>query len=170
MLGNHGLSWGPKHHPAPEPVPVFSFPYELFARAQERKVALLIRLPLASGLLGGKMTKTTQFAVDDHRNFNRDGQQFNVGETFAGLPFELGVELADELKTIAPLGISLPQMALRWCLDFPAVTAIIPGASRPEQARANAAAANCAPLTPELHRQLAEFYRAKVSANIRGPY
>jgi aryl-alcohol dehydrogenase-like predicted oxidoreductase len=143
---------------------------ELFTQAQTRKVALLIRLPLASGLLGGKMTASTQFPADDHRNFNRDGQQFNVGETFAGLPFEKGVALADELKAMLPTEMTLPQMALRWCLDFPAVTAIIPGARNPEQARANAAAAALAPLPAELHRKLAAFYRDKVSAQIRGPY
>jgi aryl-alcohol dehydrogenase-like predicted oxidoreductase len=143
---------------------------DLFAQAQARKVALLIRLPLASGLLGGKMTQSTQFAADDHRNFNRDGQQFNVGETFAGLPFERGVALADELKTLLPDGMTLPQMALRWCLDFPAVTAIIPGARNPDQALANAAAADLPPLPVELHRKLAGFYRDKVSAQIRGPY
>jgi len=143
---------------------------ELFAQAQERKVALLIRLPLASGLLGGKMTAATSFAASDHRNYNRNGEKFNVGETFAGLPFEQGVALADELKTMLPEGMTLPQMALRWCLDFPAVTAIIPGASKPEQARANAAAAALAPLPPELHRRLAAFYRERVSAHIRGPY
>jgi aryl-alcohol dehydrogenase-like predicted oxidoreductase len=143
---------------------------ELFARALDRKVALLVRLPLASGLLGGRMTKDTRFPADDHRNFNRDGQKFNVGETFAGLPFERGVELAEELKAMVPAGLTLPQMALRWCLDFPAVTAIIPGARNPEQAKANAAAADLIPLSPALHERLSDFYTQKVSAQIRGPY
>jgi len=143
---------------------------ELFAEAKQRGVALLVRLPLASGLLGGKMTKSTTFAANDHRNFNRDGQAFNVGETFAGLPFEKGVELADELKTLVPPGFSLAEMALRWCLDFDAVSVIIPGAKNPEQARANTRASALPPLSRELHERLRTFYAQKVAAHIRGPY
>jgi aryl-alcohol dehydrogenase-like predicted oxidoreductase len=141
-----------------------------FAEAKKRNVALLVRLPLASGLLGGKMTKATRFPPEDHRNYNRDGQQFNVGETFAGLPFEKGVELADGLKPMIPAGYTLPEMALRWCLDFDAVTAIIPGAKNPEQARANARASSLAPLPAALHARLREFYERNVSAHIRGIY
>ena len=86
-------------------------------------MALIVRLPLASGLLSGKYKHDTQFAATDHRNFNRDGQKFNVGETFAGLAwFVEGVQLADGLKTMLPAGMSLAQMALRWCLDFDAVS------------------------------------------------
>jgi aryl-alcohol dehydrogenase-like predicted oxidoreductase len=144
--------------------------HTLFDEAKKRKVALLVRLPLASGLLGGKMTKATRFPPDDHRNFNRDGQQFNVGETFAGLPFEKGVDLAEALKLLVPAGYTLPEMALRWCLDFDAVTAIIPGASNPEQARANARASSLPPLPAALHARLAEFYKREVSAHIRGVY
>lgn len=142
----------------------------LFAEAKQRQVALLIRLPLASGLLGGKMTKATAFPANDHRNFNRDGQQFNVGETFAGLPFAKGVELADALKSLVPAGITMAGMALRWCLDFEAVSAIIPGARNPEQARANARASALAPLGAGLHARLADFYAREVTAHIRGPY
>lgn len=142
----------------------------LFAEAKRRQVALLVRLPLASGLLGGKMTKTTTFPESDHRNYNRDGQAFNVGETFAGLPFEKGVDLAERLKAFVPAGFTLPEMALRWCLDFDAVSAIIPGAKNPEQARANARAAALPPLAPELQAKLAEFYAREVAAYIRGPY
>lgn len=144
--------------------------HTLFEEAKKRRVALLVRLPLASGLLGGKMTKATRFGPGDHRNFNRDGQQFNVGETFAGLPFEKGVDLADALKPLVPAGFTLPEMALRWCLDFDAVTAIIPGASNPLQARANARVSSLAPLTAELHARLADFYGREVSAHIRGLY
>lgn len=142
----------------------------LFDEAKRRKVALLVRLPLASGLLGGKMTKATTFPADDHRNFNRDGAAFNVGETFAGLPFAKGVELADALKPLAPSGMTLPEMALRWCLDFDAVSAIIPGAKNPEQARANARASDLPPLSPELHAKLAAFHDRDVAPHIRGPY
>ena len=144
--------------------------YTLFAEAKQRNVALLVRLPLASGLLGGKMTKGMTFPANDHRNFNRDGQQFNVGETFAGLPFEKGVELADALKAFVPAGMSMSEMALRWCLDFDAVSVIIPGARNPEQAIGNARASARAPLGPELHARLAEFYAREVAAQIRGPY
>jgi aryl-alcohol dehydrogenase-like predicted oxidoreductase len=144
--------------------------HELFQVAQSRNIALLVRLPLASGLLGGKMTQQTTFGPSDHRNFNRDGQQFNVGETFAGLEFSKGVELADELKAMVPEGMSLSDMALRWCLDFPAVSAIIPGAKNPEQAKANARASTLPRLSPELHQKLSDFYSRKVADHIRGPY
>jgi aryl-alcohol dehydrogenase-like predicted oxidoreductase len=142
----------------------------LFAAAQKKQVAILARLPLASGLLGGKMTAATKFPANDHRNFNRDGQQFNVGETFAGLPFAKGVELAEALKAFAQAGLALPDLALRWCLDFEAVTAVIPGARNPDQARANARASALPPLGPELHARLADFYSRQVAPHIRGPY
>ena len=142
----------------------------LFAEAQARRVALLVRLPLASGLLGGKMTAATTFPANDHRNFNRDGAQFNVGETFAGLPFAKGVALADALKPLVPAGLTLADMALRWCLDCEAVSVIIPGAKNPGQAQANARASDLAPLGTELHGRLAEFYAREVTAHIRGPY
>ncbi len=144
--------------------------HALFDEAKRRRVALLVRLPLASGLLGGKMTKATSFPADDHRNFNRDGAAFNVGETFAGLPFDKGVELADALKSFLPAGLTLPELALRWCLDFDAVTAIIPGAKNPEQARANTRASSLAPLPKDLHAKLADFYTREVAPHIRGPY
>lgn len=142
----------------------------LFDRARAAGVALIVRLPLASGLLGGKMTKTTAFAADDHRNFNRDGAAFNVGETFAGLPFAKGVELADMLKAHVPPGLTMAEMALRWCLDFEAVSVVIPGAKSPEQAHANIRAASLAPLGSTRHVQLASFYERHVAAHIRGPY
>ena len=142
----------------------------LFDQAQAACVALIVRLPLASGLLSGKYKKDTQFAPSDHRTYNRDGQAFNVGETFAGLPFETGVDLADALKPLVPAGMTMAQMALRWCLDFPAVTAIIPGAKNPAMAEANAAVSDLPPLPPALHQQLREFYGARVADSIRGPY
>jgi aryl-alcohol dehydrogenase-like predicted oxidoreductase len=142
----------------------------LFAAAQARQVALIVRLPLASGLLAGKFTQATRFPVNDHRNYNRDGQSFNVGETFAGLPFPRGVELADALKPLVPAGCTMAEMALRWCLDFDAVGVIIPGAKNPQQAHANARASDLSPLPRELHAQLAGFYHREVQAHIRGPY
>jgi aryl-alcohol dehydrogenase-like predicted oxidoreductase len=116
------------------------------------------------------MTKATSFPADDHRNFNRDGAAFNVGETFAGLPFAKGVELADALKPQVPAGLTMAEMALRWCLDFEAVSVIIPGAKNPEQARANIRAGSLAPLSVTKHVQLAAFYERHVAAHIRGPY
>jgi aryl-alcohol dehydrogenase-like predicted oxidoreductase len=145
-------------------------PIEFFAEAQSKGVALIVRLPLASGLLSGKFTKETTFAANDHRNFNRDGQQFNPGETFAGLRFEEGIELTDELKSLAPAGLTLAQMALRWILDFAAVSVVIPGASNPAQAGRNATASQLPPLDADLHARLQDFYRDRVAASIRGPY
>ena len=142
----------------------------LFAEAERRQVALIVRLPLASGLLAGKYSKETKFAEADHRNYNRDGQAFNVGETFAGLPFETGVEFADALKPFVPAGMTMAQMALRWCLDFPAVTTIIPGAKDPVMARANAAVSALPSLPSELHTKLTLFYAEHVEESVRGPY
>jgi aryl-alcohol dehydrogenase-like predicted oxidoreductase len=142
----------------------------LFDTARAGGVALIVRLPLASGLLGGRMTRATKFPAEDHRNFNRDGAAFNVGETFAGLPFEKGVDLADALKPAVPAGLSMSEFALRWCLDFDAVSVIIPGARSPEQARANIRAGSLAPLGTTQHVKLAAFYEREVAAHIRGPY
>ena len=143
---------------------------ELLPRAREKGVGIIVRLPLASGLLAGKMTKDTTFKEGDHRNFNRNGQLFNVGETFAGIPFAKGVELADQLKEMVPAGLSVAQMALRWILDHEAVSAVIPGASSPAQAQANAAISDLDPLPAELHQRLAEFYEDQVHEYIRGAY
>jgi len=102
---------------------------DLFSLAKDQSVGIIVRLPVASGLLTGKFTPESKFVDTDHRNFNRDGQHFNVGETFAGLPFEKGVELADALKEFVPTGMSMSQMALRWILDYDAVSVVIPGAT-----------------------------------------
>lgn len=142
----------------------------LFETAKKKGVAIIVRLPVASGLLAGKFTKDSRFAPRDHRTFNRDGQAFNVGETFAGLPFEYGVELADALKPHVPAGWTMAQWAMRWCLDFDAVTTVIPGATRAEQARDNAAASRMPPLSPETHKTLRAFYKERVASHIRGPY
>lgn len=142
----------------------------IFEQAKEKNIALIIRLPVASGLLTGKFTKQSTFAKNDHRTFNRDGQAFNVGETFAGLPFELGVDLADELKQYVPPEMTMTQFALRWILDFDAVSVIIPGASRPQQAIDNAKASDFPPLSEDLHETLKDFYEQKVKSHIRGVY
>lgn len=143
---------------------------ELFGKAKEKGVSIIARVPLASGLLSGKMNKSTTFDDTDHRNFNRDGAAFNVGETFAGLPFDKGVELTEELASFKPEGMTLAQMALRWILDHDAVSVVIPGASRPAQAVDNAAISSMAPLSSELHKKLETFYVEKVAEHIRGPY
>jgi aryl-alcohol dehydrogenase-like predicted oxidoreductase len=142
----------------------------LFEFAQAKDVAIIVRLPLASGLLTGKINLATKFPKTDHRNFNRDGQSFNVGETFAGLKFEDGVRLAGELKSFVPEGMTMAQMALRWILDFEAVTTIIPGASRPEQIASNVSASDLPKLTPQLHDQLTKWYETNVADKIRGKY
>ena len=153
---------------------------ELFAEAKEKGVAIIVRLPLASGLLAGKYSKGTTFGPQDHRTFNRDGEQFNVGETFAGLPFAKAVELTDQLKPILGVGVkgesttgggpTMADLALRWILDFDAVTTVIPGASRPAQAVANVKASDLPPLPAEMHRALSEIYQRDVKQHIRGPY
>lgn len=143
---------------------------ELLPRAKERGVGIIVRLPLASGLLSGKFTAETKFPATDHRNYNRDGAAFNVGETFSGLPLAKGAELADCLKPLVPAGMTMAQMAMRWILDHEAVSVIIPGASSVSQARENAAVSALPPLSGELHEELAAFYRSRVRSRIRGPY
>lgn len=142
----------------------------LLPAAQRQGVAIIVRLPLASGVLAGKFTRATQFAPSDHRHYNRDGAAFNVGETFAGLPFERAVELADRLKPLVPDGWTLAQAAQRWILDHPAVTTVITGASRVDQVAANASVSALPALPSGLQATLAEFYRDEVRAHIRGPY
>jgi aryl-alcohol dehydrogenase-like predicted oxidoreductase len=143
----------------------------VFAKAKQGNVAVIVRLPLASGLLSGKFTRDTKFAETDHRSYNRDGQQFSVGETLAGLTLQQGVELTEAIRPLVPRGMTMAQMALRWILDHDAVSVVIPGAKSPRQAQENAAASDLAPLPAQLHEQLAEFYANEVRAHIRGgPY
>lgn len=142
---------------------------ELLPRAQRQGVAIIVRLPLASGVLAGKFTAATRFVASDHRNYNRDGAAFNVGETFAGIPFEKAVELADRLKSLAP-SAPLAQVAQRWILDHPAVTTVITGASRVDQVTSNASVSALPPLAAETHAAFARFYRDEVRQHIRGPY
>jgi aryl-alcohol dehydrogenase-like predicted oxidoreductase len=144
-------------------------PAEIFDECLAKRVGVIVRLPLASGLLAGKMTKGQAFAATDHRNYNRDGQAFNVGETFSGLPYEKGVELADALRPFVPAGMTMADFAQRWILDHKAVSTVITGASRPDQARANGAVSSLAPLPSELHERLADFYRNEVAPHVRGP-
>jgi aryl-alcohol dehydrogenase-like predicted oxidoreductase len=140
-----------------------------FDEAQAKGVAIIVRLPLASGLLSGKYTAATTFAATDHRTYNRNGEKFNVGETFAGLPFEKGLELTDRLQKLLTPGYTLPLAALRWCLDFPAVSVIIPGARNVSQAQKNAEASGVPPLPADCHERLRRFYRDEVKPAVRGP-
>ena len=141
----------------------------LLDRCKAKGVAIIVRLPLASGLLAGKYTPKTTFGPNDHRTINRNGEKFNVGETFAGLGFEKGLELIEKLKPLVPAGYTLPQLALRWCLDHPAVTTIIPGARNRAQAEANAAASDLAPLPADTHAKLRDFFLRDVKPAVRGP-
>ena len=136
--------------------------------AASNGVGVIVRLPLASGVLSGKMTTSQQFAATDHRNYNRNGEAFNVGETFSGLPFERAVTIADDLVTLTPTAMTTAQMALRWILDQPAVTTVIAGATRPEHVIENAACSELEPLPAELHQQLAAYYASDIRQHIRG--
>jgi len=142
----------------------------IFDLALKKKVALIVRLPLASGLLSGKLNNNTSFASNDHRNFNRNGEHFNVGETFSGLPFEKGLGMVDQLNAIIPNDIPLSLAALRWILDHEAVTVVIPGSKSPEQVQHNCQASELPPLSPSLHEKLKQFYQQEVAPSIRGKY
>ena len=137
-------------------------------KAAERDVGIIVRLPLASGLLSGKFDKTTRFDPTDHRNYNADGKAFSVGETFSGIPFERGVELAAELKGLAPEAMPMSQFALRWILDHPQVSTVIAGVSKPEQLADNVAATEQKSLFPALMGRLGEWYEKDVKPAIRG--
>lgn len=141
---------------------------ELFPAAIEANVGIIVRLPLASGVLSGKMTADHAFAETDHRNFNKDGAFFSVGETFSGIPFETAVGFADRLRPLVPEGMTMAQMAMRWCLDHPAVSSVITGASRPSQALENAAVSDIPSLSAELHAELSALYFDEVKPTIRG--
>jgi aryl-alcohol dehydrogenase-like predicted oxidoreductase len=132
------------------------------AEAARRDVGVLARVPLASGLLTGKMTRQTVFDPTDHRQYNRHGESFDAGETFSGVDYGTGLALVDELRALVPGGATMAQMALRWILMNEAVTAAIPGAKTPEQARANAIAADLAPLPPAAMERIARLYQDRI--------
>jgi aryl-alcohol dehydrogenase-like predicted oxidoreductase len=134
-------------------------PAELFfPEAKRRRVGILARVPLASGLLTGKMTPESSFEPDDHRQFNRQGDSFDRGETFAGVEYQLGLEAVEELRALLPEGMTMAQFALRWILMFDAVSCVIPGAKRPSQAIDNAAAADLPPLSEGTMAQVRAIY------------
>ena len=142
----------------------------LFDKAKAKGVALIVRLPLASGLLTGKFNANTEFDESDHRHYNRDGQMFNVGETFAGLKFEDGLALVNALKPRVPGYMSMVQYALRWILDHDAVSVVIPGAKNPDHVHVNASASYTPALEASEHAALRKFYKEEVASHIRGPY
>ncbi|UTW12999.1 aldo/keto reductase [Marinobacterium rhizophilum] len=141
---------------------------ELLPAAAQADVGVIVRLPLASGLLSGKFAPDHRFSEQDHRHFNRDGQAFNVGETFSGLPFGVAVDRVQQLAALLPKNMTLAQLALRWILDQPAVSTVIAGVSKAEQLAANVAASALEPLPRELHQQLFDFYAAQVRGEVRG--
>ena len=143
---------------------------ELLPKAYKKGVGIIVRLPLASGLLTGKFTTKTSFAESDHRNFNKNGEVFNVGETFAGLPFEKGVELANQLKGFCPKEFSMVTFALRWILNHKEVTTIIPGASSANQIVQNSQVSSLPSLPLELMNELKDFYKNNIHNHIRGTY
>lgn len=129
-------------------------------------VAIIARVPLASGLLSGRYDESTTFGADDHRTYNRHGEAFDVGETFSGVPFDVGVAAAREVAAFTPAGASTAQLALRWLVDQPGVSVVIPGARNVEQARANAAAADLAPLDAATLAGLQAVYDARIRAHV----
>jgi aryl-alcohol dehydrogenase-like predicted oxidoreductase len=133
-----------------------------FPEAQRRKVGVLARVPLASGLLTGKLTHNSQFAADDHRTFNRHGESFDRGETFSGLDYETGLQAVEALRPLVSSGQTLAQMALRWILMFPAVTCAIPGAKSPQQAEENILAASLPPLSESTMTAIKRLYNQSV--------
>jgi aryl-alcohol dehydrogenase-like predicted oxidoreductase len=135
---------------------------EVLPAAREAGVGIIARVPLASGLLTGKYDEHTTFAENDHRNYNRSGQAFDVGETFSGVPFEVGVAAARDVAALAPSGISTAQLALRWVVDQPGVSVVIPGARTPEQAAANAAAAEVPALDEQTLAALERVYDEQI--------
>ncbi len=134
----------------------------LFPQAIARKVGILARLPLSSGMLTGKMTATTHFAANDHRAFNREGAAFDKGETFSGFDYERGLQVVEKLRALLPAGMNLPELALRYIASFPAVTCSIPGARRVEQVEQNVAAGSKGPLDAKLLAALAQLYTTEV--------
>jgi len=138
-------------------------PTELFfPEAKRRKVGILARVPLSSGMLTGKMRADTQFTDDDHRKFNRQGESFDRGETFSGVDYQVGLEAVEELRALVPQGMTMAQFALRWILMFDAVTTTIPGGKNTQQVDDNVAAGDCPPLSPETMEKVAEIYNRKI--------
>jgi aryl-alcohol dehydrogenase-like predicted oxidoreductase len=163
-------------HPGVETVQIIFNMFRLkpaeafFAEARARRVGILARVPLASGLLSGKLRADSAFAADDHRGFNREGQAFDKGETFSGVPYAVGLAAVERLRPLVPAGATLAQLALRWILMFDAVSCAIPGARTPRQAQENAAAAGLAPLAPEVMAQVRAVYDELIREHVHGSW
>ncbi len=142
-------------------------PAELFFREAKRKnVAVIVRVPLASGLLTGKMSAETRFAADDHRAFNRNGEAFDKGETFAGVPYEVALNAVEDVRALVPVGASMAEFALRWILMEDAVSTVIPGAKNASQAQGNSRASDLAALPAETMEKLREIYRSQIAPHV----
>jgi aryl-alcohol dehydrogenase-like predicted oxidoreductase len=135
---------------------------QFFAAARERNVSIIVRVPLASGLLTGKFRADSQFSAADHRNYNRHGEAFDQGETFSGVDYEAGLAAVEELRTLVPEGTTMAQFALRWILMFPEVTTVIAGAKTPAQAADNTGASSLPSLNPETMRRVQEIYDTRI--------
>jgi aryl-alcohol dehydrogenase-like predicted oxidoreductase len=135
-----------------------------FEQAQKHKVGILARVPLSSGMLSGKFSRNSQFAADDHRKFNRNGESFDKGETFSGIDFETGLQAVEALRPLVPPEMNMAQMALRWILMHPAVTCTIPGARHVAQVEENAAASGLAPLSAETMKAIQDIYSQRIRA------
>ncbi len=137
-----------------------------FREALSRNVGVIVRVPLASGLLTGKMSPATEFADDDHRRYNRHGEAFDVGETFAGIPFDVGLAAVEQLRPLVPDGATMAQMALRWILDHDAVSTVIPGGKNPRQVADNAAASEMTPLDAPTRDAVAAIYDTYAASHV----
>jgi aryl-alcohol dehydrogenase-like predicted oxidoreductase len=133
-----------------------------FPQAKQKQVGILARVPLASGLLTGKFRRDSTFASDDHRNFNRHGESFDVGETFSGVDYNVALDAVEEIRKLVPVGVSMSQFALRWILMFDAVTCAIPGGKRPDQVADNCHASAIPALTPEAMTAIQRIYDHKI--------
>lgn len=134
-----------------------------FSQAKQKQVGILARVPLASGLLTGKFRRDSQFDPEDHRNFNRHGEAFDVGETFSGIDYEVALQAVEEIRPLAPSGMSMAQFALRWILMFDAVSCAIPGGKSPEQVADNCRASNLLALSPAVMETVHGIYRSKIA-------
>jgi aryl-alcohol dehydrogenase-like predicted oxidoreductase len=139
---------------------------DFFPEAKRKKVGIIVRVPLASGLLTGKMSKSTTFARDDHRSFNREGKAFDKGETFSGVDFEKGLAVVEELRPLVPAGMTMAQMALRWILMYDAVTCAVPGAKRPDQVEDTLKAADLPPLSDATMQKISEIYDRRIRPDV----
>jgi aryl-alcohol dehydrogenase-like predicted oxidoreductase len=142
-------------------------PDELFFKEAKRKnVAVIVRVPLASGVLTGKMNAQTTFAADDHRTFNRNGESFDKGETFAGVPYDLALEVVEEIRTLVPENASMAQFALRWILMENSVSTVIPGAKNATQANSNSIASDLAAIPDEKMEELRSIYQKRIAPHV----